>query len=89
MLVIALAAAVIGGATMAWFTDSDEAGDVTFTAGTLKIDVSDNYSSPEFEVYEFENMNPGDVYDPIEIVIENVGTKKTGLVWRLERRITR
>jgi predicted ribosomally synthesized peptide with SipW-like signal peptide len=33
MLVIALAAAVIGGATMAWFTDEDTAGPVTFTAG--------------------------------------------------------
>jgi hypothetical protein len=53
---------------------------VTFTAGTLKINVDDTFDGEPIDVLEFENMNPGDVYDdPIEIVIENVGTKK--LAW--------
>jgi predicted ribosomally synthesized peptide with SipW-like signal peptide len=79
LLVIALAAAVIGGATMAWFTDSDETGDVTFTAGTLKINVDDTFDGEPIDVLEFDNMNPGDVYDEIKILIENTGTKK--LAW--------
>ena len=78
MLVIALAAALIGGATMAWFTDEDTAGETTFTAGTLIVDVSDGLT--EFhglleEGSKHGNMNPGDVYDEIVIEIVNDGTK--------------
>ncbi len=82
LLVIALAAAVIGGATMAWFTDKDDAGAATFTAGTLKIDVSDGLATFEGLLPESKhgNMNPGDVYDEIEIIIENNGSKKLGWV---------
>ena len=36
--VMVLVAAMIGGATMAWFTDSDTSEPVTFTAGTLLVE---------------------------------------------------
>ena len=80
-LAIALAAAMIGGATMAWFTSQDTAGAATFTAGTLKVDVSDGLTTFNSLLPESKhgNMNPGDVYDEIEIVIENTGTKR--LAW--------
>jgi len=39
MLVIALMAALVGGATVAWFTDQETNPTSTFTAGTLTIDV--------------------------------------------------
>lgn len=78
MLVIALAAALIGGATMAWFTDTDTAGETTFTAGTLIVDVSKGltaFNNLLPNASKHGNMNPGDVYDEIEIIIENDGTK--------------
>lgn len=79
LMVIALAAALIGGATMAWFTDADDAGEAVFTAGTLTIDVSDGLDQL-FEISpKIENMNPGDVYGPIEIQITNDGSKN--LAW--------
>ena len=82
LLVIALAAALIGGATMAWFTDSDTAGSATFTAGTLKIDVSDGLTA-FYDLLQVGskhgNMNPGDVYEEIVLEIENTGTKN--LAW--------
>lgn len=36
-LAIVLSAALVGGYTMAWFTDSDTAGQAQFTAGTVKV----------------------------------------------------
>lgn len=36
--VIALASLLVGGATMAWFTDRDDAGLAEFTSGTLSIE---------------------------------------------------
>lgn len=80
LMVIALAAALIGGATMAWFTDSDDAGTATFTAGTLTIDVSEGLGNfPLLNTSKHGNMNPGDVYEPIVIEITNTGSKK--LAW--------
>lgn len=73
MLVIALAAAVIGGATMAWFTDEKTAEPVTFTAGTLLIDI-DKFKRVDSEV-NIENLNPGDEFE-YEFDVVNVGTKQ-------------
>ena len=75
MLVIALAAAVIGGATMAWFTDEDASEPVTFTAGTLLIDLNEN----EWEQFQegeinLDNLNPGDTWEH-ELEVKNIGTK--------------
>ncbi len=71
LLVIALAAAVIGGATMAWFTDSDPVEPVTFTAGTVDIKVTDQEGG-------YENVNPGDCHD-VTATITNVGSKNVVL----------
>ena len=73
LLVIALAAAVIGGATMAWFTDSDVSDEVTFSAGTLLIAIDDLKLEGE-EGLEINNMNPGDV-EKGSFVVVNEGTK--------------
>ncbi|NLP17726.1 MAG: hypothetical protein GX376_01400, partial [Firmicutes bacterium] len=46
VLVLALVAALIAGATSAWFTAEDEVPEVVFTAGTLKIDVDEAGTFP-------------------------------------------
>jgi len=79
-LVIAVVASLIGGATMAWFTDTDSAGEATFTAGTLSLDVSDGLTTfAELSDIKIDCMNPGDVYPEIVITIVNDGTKN--LAW--------
>ncbi|NLK00851.1 MAG: hypothetical protein GX318_06400, partial [Clostridia bacterium] len=63
MLVIALAAAVIGGATMAWFTAEaqiDEGNVATFTAGTLAVDVDGEPTYTPMPDRKIDNVNPGD-----------------------------
>jgi predicted ribosomally synthesized peptide with SipW-like signal peptide len=72
LLVIALAAAVIGGATMAWFTDSDSVDNVTFTAGTLLVDIEDFKVATEN--IKLDTLNPGDSWE-YEFNVVNVGTK--------------
>ena len=66
LFVIALAAALIGGATMAWFTAKAEAEN-EFNAGTVLIDLTE---------IEFcaENVNPGDCYFK-DFTLKNEGTK--------------
>jgi len=71
MLVIALAAAVIGGATMAWFTDEAEVSDVTFTAGTVDIEIVEQGGGDL-------NVNPGDCHE-VFAEITNIGSKKVVL----------
>lgn len=52
-LTIALAATLVGGATMAWFTDSDASDPAEFTAGTLLVEANTSmiygveYKDPE------------------------------------------
>lgn len=81
MLTLAVSASMIVGGTMAWFTSEDDAGNAVFTAGVLNIDVSDGLTTFNdlLPVSSHGNMNPGDVYDEFEIVIENDGTKN--LAW--------
>lgn len=55
MLVIALAAALVGGATMAWFTDVETNAVNTFTAGELAIAVG-----TQTYTVVIGNMAPGD-----------------------------
>lgn len=83
-MVIALAAALIGGATMAWFTDRENAMEQTFTAGILDISTSNNLLG--LELPTIEHMNPGDTFGPFEIEIVNVGNKRLFWVgdWRFE-----
>jgi predicted ribosomally synthesized peptide with SipW-like signal peptide len=72
LLVIALAAAVIGGATMAWFTDSDVSDEVTFSAGTLLVDIEDFKVATEN--IKLDTLNPGDSWE-YEFDVVNAGTK--------------
>lgn len=71
VLVILLAAAAVGGATMAWFTDSEEV-DNFFTAGTLDIGVVDGWAGIDGDIWEV--VNPGDCKDK-KFEITNDGTK--------------
>jgi len=77
LLLIVLTTAMIGGLTGAWFTDADDAGTATFTAGTLNVDVSDGLTT--LDVAQLSNMAPGDVTTPVVINISNIGTKN--LAW--------
>ena len=58
MLVIALAAALVGGATMSLFTDVKETEDFQYTAGTVIITPSELTHVIDFG--SIENMAPGD-----------------------------
>ena len=70
MLVIALAAALLGGATFAWFTSEKELGTAAFTAGTLVLD-------GDGADVTFENIAPGWGTDGLknwEVTLENTGS---------------
>lgn len=69
MLVIALAAALLGGATFAWFTDQEEVA-ATFTAGTIIL-------GDPGAAFTIENIAPGWGVDGTKtwaIAIENAGS---------------
>ena len=71
MLVIALAAALVGGATMSLFTDVKETEDFQYTAGTVIITPSELTHVIDFG--SIENMAPGDkVYG--SFTVENEGS---------------
>ena len=72
MLVILFVLAASLGATMAWFTDSEDLTN-TFTAGTLEINAEDNWEGYGLEE-DWENVNPGDCKDK-EFRITNIGSK--------------
>ena len=67
MLIIALAAALLGGATFAWFTDSKQVP-ATFTTGTIIL--GEDIATP----LSISNMAPNDTTEPWEITIANEGT---------------
>ncbi|NLZ90922.1 MAG: hypothetical protein GX918_03275 [Clostridiales bacterium] len=82
VLAIGLAIALIGGATMAWFTDEAEVTPAEFTAGTVIVDAD----GPEYFPAEgkfFENVNPGDC-GRVEWTIINEGTKAAEIRVKLE-----
>jgi len=72
MLAVTVSVAMIAAATMAWFTDQAEADGVTFTAGTVEIEVEGENNFGEAGI---ENVNPGDIYE-LEWTIINTGSKK-------------
>ena len=78
LFVIALAAALIGGATMAWFTAKAEAEN-EFIAGTVLIDV-DEIVTGEGDI---ENVNPGDCFTK-EFCLTNSGSKAIRLRMQFE-----
>jgi predicted ribosomally synthesized peptide with SipW-like signal peptide len=82
VLAIGLSIALIGGATMAWFTDEADVPEATFTAGTVEIDVGGPFDG-EMEDFVAENVNPGDSYD-VTWNITNNGTKNAQIRISLE-----
>ena len=66
---IALAVLLIAGGTLAWFTSEADPITNLFTAGTVEIELID-----EFEAEEATNVNPGDTYDKV-VRVDNEGTK--------------
>lgn len=71
LMVIAVVAAMIGGATMAWFTDTATSQQNSFTAGVLSID--DSLVGADAAIV-IDNMAPGDVTDEFVVTIKNNGT---------------
>ncbi len=69
LLVFSLAALLIVGGTMAWFTDS-EAANNNFTAGTVAIEINEH----GFE--DIVNWNPGDTTNK-DVSIKSTGSKGT------------
>lgn len=75
LLIIAMAAAAIGGGTLAWFTDSATITPNEFQAGTLKIRADETWA---YEGGRLENWNPGDCTDK-KVEVEVTGTKRAFL----------
>ncbi len=74
LLTILLAVALVGGATMAWFTDADSVTN-KFEAGT--VDVEAERTSHSSKIIQ-ENWNPGDCTE-LDICVENTGSKSINL----------
>lgn len=75
ILSIAVSVALIGGATLAWFTNEADLDPTEFTAGTVEISADGGVVSNQEKI---KNVNPGDCFK-LEWDIENVGTKKIEL----------
>lgn len=71
LMVLALAAALISGATFAWFTSQATNANNLFQAGTLTINVSDPTDGGA--AFNVGNMAPGDVVSGT-LVLENTGS---------------
>ncbi len=74
LLIIGLVAGLIGGATLAWFTDATEVAPATFTAGTIKVDADEPTQIAVPEGKSINNVNPGDCA-AVTWNIVNTGTK--------------
>jgi len=78
VLVIALAAALIAGATSAWFTAETDVPTAEFTAGTVEISADGEVGYAVAEGKSFQNVNPGDC-GKVTWKIYNIGTKAVEL----------
>jgi len=72
MVIVILAVAAVGGATMAWFTDQSDPIENVFTAGTVEIEADEEIIG---EGINMDNWNPGDCVEK-EFEITNKGTKR-------------
>lgn len=85
LAIIMLAIAAVGGATSAWFTDSDEVGYNQFTSGTLIINI-DGFDElcKKTPAMHIDRLNPGDEWC-YKLTVENEGNKtffwKVGFFW--------
>jgi predicted ribosomally synthesized peptide with SipW-like signal peptide/uncharacterized repeat protein (TIGR02543 family) len=83
VLIVGIAAALIGGLTMAWFTDDAVVASAEFKAGTVKVSADGpNIVSPPLK--HFKNVNPGDCATVIW-TIKNTGTKAVALKVNLSK----
>jgi predicted ribosomally synthesized peptide with SipW-like signal peptide len=86
LLVIGAAVAVIGGATVAQFSDPEEAINNTFQAGTLDLQLWDSGSSwangADGEI-EVANMAPGVESDAYTVRAKNFGTIPGKVSWEI------
>jgi hypothetical protein len=73
MLVIALAAALVGGATMSIFTAQGETNEETYAAGTVALSVKDQDILGSSTTMEIEKMAPGDTIEG-EFKVRNTGS---------------
>lgn len=77
MLVFSLAALMVVGGTLAWFTSEAEVTN-TFTAGTVEIEVLE-----KGETEDITNWNPGDTTD-YDVWVKSLGSKQTYVRVKLE-----
>ncbi|OZV11588.1 hypothetical protein CIW83_14200 [Tissierella sp. P1] len=68
--VVILAVLLVVGGTMAWFTAEAKPVVNTFKAGTVDINLID-----EFPENGIENVNPGDTHSKV-VRVENIGSKR-------------
>lgn len=83
MVIVAMAAAMVGGATLAWFTSEAVSEGNTFTAGTLRLDINDSLASDgsfAIDIETLENLAPGDVMDEW-IILHIVNEGSLDLAW--------
>lgn len=67
---IVLVVLLVVGGTMAWFTAESAPVENKFKAGTVEIELVD-----EFDQEGAQNVNPGDCYDK-KVYVKNIGTKR-------------
>lgn len=77
LLLIGLAAIIVGGATMAWFTGEATVADAEFTAGTVTVEANGPEVNLPPEKFK-DNINPGDC-GRVTWNIINTGTKDAEL----------
>ena len=80
LMIIVLAVALVGGATMAWFTAQAVTPENTFEAGTVKIKAGWEEGIGKIIT---ENWNPGDCND-FKVCLENEGSKSIRLRAKFE-----
>ena len=78
--VIVAVAAVVAGATTAYFSDTETAENNTFTAGTVDIDIDDQ--NPWQDSYHIDDLKPGET-DYITFTINNVGQNPVNISKKL------
>lgn len=74
MLVIALAAALVSGATMAWFTDTATSLNNTFSAGTVDIVLNYDADDAVIPIADFANIAPGWQSAIVNVDLRNAGS---------------
>ncbi len=86
VLIILMALAAMGGATLAWFTSEATIGENVFTAGTIVIDADEDFDSSSYTATH-NNWNPGDE-DKKQITIDVKGSKNIYLRAKIDEEWT-